>query len=928
MKRIAERLFGLREGERGLALLMAFYHLLLLTTLYFLKPVRDSLFLTTQGAAELPFVFMLTTVAVIPVAVLHTRAGRSLPLGRLVNGVSLVLVANLVVLRWLVTLEASWVYYLLYVWVSIYAVLVTSQFWLLANAVFNASESKRTFALLSAGGILGAVVGGELTGLLVQEWEVPTNDLILIGAGVLAATVLLVNYIRYRSRRRDRETETEETEDAFTTQHVLTGIWGTLRGSRHLLLVIGLIALAVVATTFIDFQFKTVAAREFSEGALTAFFGRFYARVSLAALILQLVVAPRLIRILGVGGALALLPLGLVGGTAAFFIAPSIITATALRGIDQSLKHSVDRTGRELLFVPVGLATKKRVKIFIDLFFDQGMQGVGGFLLVLFTFIVGLSVRQLSFAVFVLLGAWLLLVVLARSSYINQFRDMLRRRVEAEEDEEEDRERASAMSFGEIVRSLRSRSRGPVLDALDRLEEGEAEVPENALRNLLRHNSAEVRRRTLRVMRKRSVPGQNEAVAEHMEDADPDVRLEAARYLYRHLHGDGRRLLRQGLEHPDVRIRSVVVGLIAKDGGPEERALLEGSLLRELVAYEGEHPEEGRLQVARACAVLARPEREDLLRILMEDPVPRVARRAIKSAGQTGERAFVAPLLEHLTMEEHEEEAHRSLAAFGERILGTLYDYLTDPEIEERIRRRVPPILARSESQAAVDVLLLSGRRVSVPVWHEVVRALSKLRQAETLRFGEAAVEQAVEREARRYCALGQILHLRRTTEALTAEAVTVDLLEQARTQSLERIFRLLGLRHDQEDLYNAYLGLTGSKPPLQASAVEFVDNLIEWDTKRLVLPLLDDGDGTAACRQGPDLFDLEIEQWSEALIYLLADGDPRLAVPALESAVQMKEHEVQAAVAAACEQAAPEVRRAARRLFNGEQAAPETAAE
>jgi hypothetical protein len=49
-----------------------------------------------------------------------------------------------------------------------------------------------------------------------------------------------------------------------------------------------------------------------------------------------------------------------------------------MRGSEQSLKHSIDKTGRELLFVPITMERKKRVKVFIDLFVDQGMQGVGG----------------------------------------------------------------------------------------------------------------------------------------------------------------------------------------------------------------------------------------------------------------------------------------------------------------------------------------------------------------------------------------------------------------------------------------------------------------------------------------------------------------------------------------------------------------------
>lgn len=886
MKRIVAALFGLRKGERGMALLMTAYHFLLLVTLYLLKPVRDSLFLVEQGALELPFVFMLTTVAVLPVAALHVRFGRRVSLSRLINGVALILVVNLLALRWMVSFEAAWVFYVLYAWVSIYAVLVTSQFWLLANAVFTAAEAKRIFPLLSLGAILGSVAGGEVTGLLVEDLGVRTENLLLVCAGLLAVTVGLVVWVRRKSRHREGPSVSEASEGPPAN---LSGVFKTLRGSRHLMIVIGLIALAVIATTFVDYQFKTVASAAFSaEGELTTFMGRFYGRVSLVAFILQLFLAPRLIRILGVGGALAFLPVALAVGSVGMLLVGGLWAGTALRGVDQSLKHSIDKTGRELLFVPVDLQKKKRVKVFIDLFFDQGMQGVGGLLLLFLTLVIELRVEQLSWVVLGLLGVWIALVVLARSSYINQFRTMLQ---EENETAEEDEEPAPArrMSFGEVMGSLQSRSQSQVLQGLERLQQSSGALPVETVTELLEHRGAEVRRRAIRLLREREVGGLAEAVAVHLEDRDPEVRLEAARYLYRSLEGPSREaLLKQGLEHDDLRVRSAAIGMIAKEGTPGEQALLTESLLRSLLVYDGRAAQEARVQVARALSVVHWPGRNDLLHTLLEDPSPEVAERAVKSVGQASDRAFVPALLEQLGGEARRGEARRSLAAYGTRIMGTLYDYLSDEQVEADIRRRIPSVLCVENTQAAVDVLLMSAGRVNVPVWHEVVRALGRLRKhGEDLHFPEESVREAVEAETRRYAALGQVLHVRRRTTAASAKGVEADLLREARRRSLERLCRLLGLRHRQDDLHNAYRGLVSEDAALRSSALEFLDNVLEWDIKRQLLPLLDDPDGERAAQEGSDLFDLQIRTWNEALRYLLDAGDPDLAVQVLGAAAE-----------------------------------------
>lgn len=73
-------------------------------------------------------------------------------LNQLVNVTIAVIILNLIILRYLVQINQPWVYYLFYTWVSIYGALTTSQFWLLANTVYDASQAKRVFALLGPGG--------------------------------------------------------------------------------------------------------------------------------------------------------------------------------------------------------------------------------------------------------------------------------------------------------------------------------------------------------------------------------------------------------------------------------------------------------------------------------------------------------------------------------------------------------------------------------------------------------------------------------------------------------------------------------------------------------------------------------------------------------------------------------------------------------
>jgi hypothetical protein len=200
-----------------------------------------------------------------------------------------------------------------------------------------------------------------------------------------------------------------------------------------------IIALMSVVSTMLDYQLKTIAFQAFpGEAELMAFMGRFYGRVSLVALGLQLLLTTGLRRRVQSTSALWLLPVALALGTTALLLLPGLVAVTALRGADQSLKHSVDKTGRELLYVPLPQAVKRRLKVPLDLVVDQGAYGVGGLLLLGLVLGFGLDAVDLGGVVLVLVVMWLGAVFGARRQYLQEFRSNLhdaRRRSASSSDE-------------------------------------------------------------------------------------------------------------------------------------------------------------------------------------------------------------------------------------------------------------------------------------------------------------------------------------------------------------------------------------------------------------------------------------------------------------------------------------------------------------
>ncbi len=495
MRRLLHKIVDVRRGEWPVLSLMFTYYFILLMTFYFLKPTRDSLFLINLTQKQLPFVFILSALAAIPVTALYSRAAGKLTLLRLINGTTVVLLACLIGLRLLIRQDSEWVFYVLYIWVGLYGILVTAQFWLLANAVYDPSQAKRIFTLLGSAGIIGAVTGGELTNLLIKDLAMPTESLLVICAILLLLSIAVVTFI-WRLRRlgkQDLISTDSQSESAFA----LVNVYQSVKRSRLLWLIISLIAVAVMTSTLIDFIFKDIGYNAYAgnKDGMTAFFGRFYGRVSLLSLAIQLLLSYRILRALGVGGAIMMMPLAVLTGSIAVIAVPAMLSAIFLKGAEGSLEYSIDRVGRELLFLPVPLEVKKKTKIFIDIFVDRWFRGLAGALLLVLTASLAFSSRQLALIVVLLVVCWAIIAWFVRREYANAFRLALERR---DIDLSDIRIRIDDSStLGTLTASLQSPNPRQVAYALDLLKSAKAPQLVGSVSPLLHHSSPEVRRKAV-----------------------------------------------------------------------------------------------------------------------------------------------------------------------------------------------------------------------------------------------------------------------------------------------------------------------------------------------------------------------------------------------------------------------------------------------
>ncbi len=170
---------------------------------------------------------------------------------------TVILMVSFLLLRSLIQLDHPWVYYVFYAWVSIYGILATSQFWLFANEIFNPAQAKRLFPLLNLGGIIGATIGGEVTSLVVRVFEVRTENLLFFCVGFLAICILLVN-LTWTAKQKEGEVQATRAPMGEEHGETIGQLFGTIRRSRQLMLIVGIISMTMMIASFVDFQFKAL----------------------------------------------------------------------------------------------------------------------------------------------------------------------------------------------------------------------------------------------------------------------------------------------------------------------------------------------------------------------------------------------------------------------------------------------------------------------------------------------------------------------------------------------------------------------------------------------------------------------------------------------------------------------------------------------
>jgi AAA family ATP:ADP antiporter len=889
MRSQLSRFLDLREGELPV-LAQAFATLFLVIAAHTtLETARDAIFLTRLPPAQLNIVYValagLTLATNAAAVALARRFGRR-------NA----LICSLVVAAFATTL----IYFVattrygalgLYLFSGLVGAMLAPQFWLLASEVFTVAQGRRLFGAIASGGVVGGTIGAGTSALTVHVF--PVTALLPLAAALFVVTALFLTTFEVDQPSPQAPPPAERSQPVVLMQE-----------NPFLWRIAGLVVISTAAVLVVDYLFKATAARHVDHARLADFFARYYAGVNAISLVVQVLLAGRIIRRFGVIGAAGIMPFFLLTGGAATVLGPGLLLLVlGLKTVDGGLRYSVHRVATELLYLPLPASARDKGKGLIDGVLGRFAQAITAILLYLLAMRSLATPRVLALVVTALAAGWLAMALALRRPYLDLFRRAL---ADGHIGPEVDIQELDLPSAEALVETMASPDPATVVAAIDVLVQHRRVKLIPAL--VLYHDAERVVEHALEVFGDSPRTDWIPLATKLLSSPREPVRVAAVRALAKKGHFEALDLAANDVssrvqayanfhlalrdteteltEHPLIDVIMHMPGDIGRDyrrgllaavtDAPDERAV---DLLLALARHpQLEKDEEAWQQLARAFSIIKSPR-------------------------------FLPVAVAHLATREGREALREALVAMGEPALDALDLAFGSDDTPRRLRLHIPLSISRFGSQRAADILAdaVEGQRSGL-VRYKALRALGLLVAYADVRVDRRRMEAAAKRNLDEYV---RLLSFRAVLarERMEDEAgrLLCGLLEDKLRQSMERAFRLLKVAHKREDIHQVHRAALSQDARARSNAGEFLDALLarrdQQPLRELLRIFVDQGtDAERVARAAVGGMVLARTR-NAALRMLVEDRDDSLAALAAQHALAIdRDGELREAVAHASE--------------------------
>jgi hypothetical protein len=284
------RWLNIHEEEIGLFLWTVLLLFLVRSSGIFLNNYAETAFLKRYGVEYMPIVNMINAVVTFLIMGFMTGFITRMPGARLLSRLFIFCGLSVACIRAIIPLGIDLIYPALFMLKSQYEVLLALLFWNLANDLFNTRQSKRLFPLITAGGVIGQILGSFATPL-VARWLHVDNLLVVYMVTALAGAVAVRSMGRRYPTLLFQHKDGSEKKERKSMIEEFRAVLPMMKSSLLVKILVVLTFMPNVVIPIMNYQFNFAVNEQFAtETGLIEFFGYFRGVLNIISLVILLFV--------------------------------------------------------------------------------------------------------------------------------------------------------------------------------------------------------------------------------------------------------------------------------------------------------------------------------------------------------------------------------------------------------------------------------------------------------------------------------------------------------------------------------------------------------------------------------------------------------------------------------------------------------------
>ena len=368
--RLVAKVLGPKPVEFTAAMWSFTYFFCILGSYYMLRPVREAM-AVASGPETIPYLFVGTFVTMLVATPLFGWVASRYPRKQFLPWVYYFFTINILIFWALFAyavdreLNYVWLGRLFFVWLSVFNLYVVSVFWSFMADIYTRGQGRRLFGMISAGGSIGAIIGGIATSMLVEN--IGFQNLFPFSAGLLLIGVFCITQLTNWVKRQDQEPRSETiTSTKPLGGSPFAGITHVFQSKYFIAIAIGSVIASLLGTALYMFAADLVQDAIVSADERTRFFSDINIATNVLAMFGQLMIVKQVVSRFGIGISLSLLPAVSIVGFALLALEPTLAVVAILTVLRRALGFGLSKPTSDMLYSVVTPEQKYKAKNFIE----------------------------------------------------------------------------------------------------------------------------------------------------------------------------------------------------------------------------------------------------------------------------------------------------------------------------------------------------------------------------------------------------------------------------------------------------------------------------------------------------------------------------------------------------------------------------------